>query len=70
MQYLRGYSFLFVGALLFLVSSPLSKNDNVLNSSVSFVVQNKDIPSTTDEKIIIRISSVGDIMAHQTQLTA
>lgn len=59
MQYLRGYSFLFVGALLFLVSSPLSKNDNVLNSSVSFVVQNKDIPSTTDKKLLFVLVQLG-----------
>lgn len=70
MHYLRGSSYLFVGALLFLLGSPFSKNDVGFISEGLSVVQHDSIPPAEDQKVVIRISSVGDIMAHQTQLTA
>jgi poly-gamma-glutamate synthesis protein (capsule biosynthesis protein) len=70
MHILRSSSFLIVGALLFVLNSPFNKDgkDYLINSSA--VSQQDSIPSQEDEKVVIRISSVGDIMAHQTQLTA
>jgi poly-gamma-glutamate synthesis protein (capsule biosynthesis protein) len=70
MHYLRGYSFVFIGVLFFLLGSPFFKNDLVLISNSSSVVQSDTIPFSKTPKIVIRISSVGDIMVHQTQLTA
>lgn len=70
MQYLRSSSFLFVGTLLFILGSPFLKSDIGFVSGGSPVVQHDSIPTNEDKKVVIRISSVGDIMAHQTQLTA
>lgn len=70
MHILRGSSFLFVGALLFVLNSPFNKGGKGFVISDVAVFHEDSIPSPEDTIVVIRISSVGDIMAHQTQLTA
>lgn len=71
MYILRSTAFFIVGLLLLALNAPSKKNRKDFLTNYSSVVQHDSIPSQKeDEKCVIRISSVGDIMAHQTQLTA
>ena len=70
MHYLRSTSFVAIGLLFFLVGKS-NFNDLVVPAGTAVSQVRVDtIPNEEEEAVIIRISAVGDIMAHQTQLTA
>jgi len=69
MKYLYGSSIFFIGALFIVLSSPFS-DAHPIGINPTNLGQSDSIPEPKNEQVTIRISSVGDIMAHQTQLTA
>ena len=70
MHHLRSFSIVFVGLILLVISQTSIQQDLPISRELVDSFGTDTLTNASSDTIRIRISSVGDIMAHQTQLTA